>query len=114
MRVHRGKCLVEVEARIVQVTIEECRAERAKADRVEPCVIRPLTCKATGSIQRAVKSRGAIGKRLLQKFAGIALFDEIADLGVGPGCYRREVHEGCDRVDGFCWSEGDSRGQAWS
>jgi hypothetical protein len=66
-------------------------------------------CKATCSIQRGIASR-AIGKRPLQKFAGIALFDKIANLGVGPGCFRREVQEGCDRVDGLWWSEGDPRG----
>ena len=39
--------------------------------------------------------------------------DEIADLGVRPGCFRRKVQKSCNGMDRLGWSEGDPGGQAW-
>ena len=69
--------------------------------------------RTAGPIERAVQSRRTVRNCLSQKFAGIALLDQIADLSVGPGCFRREVQKGCDSMDCFGWSEGDPGGQAW-
>jgi hypothetical protein len=54
----------------------------------------------------------AVRKRHLQKLAGIAVLDEVADFGVGPGCLGREVQEGPDGMDCLGRSEGDPGSQA--